>query len=624
MEKDSHAKDGGAQSSTLLFQNLPEDYKAILVRHYGPQPEPGRNKISAHPIAYVQPLTERENCILDKQFLVSPDFSIQILYKVKGNLEQDAFDRTALELSKQKTALRCNFCELGAQRVKVVFFSRMPEISYRNMEHMSASSQNSALSKIMLEEKQRKFDLVAGGLVRIHVIRTGESEFAVIVTQSVLTALGWSVHELIAGALQVDKLSPENLAGVCIPEQEPELSHGTLAYWKNLLKELPHAPKIPGHKPSAKPYKPAQYELKLAHRDMKSLMERSNGNKNIMMTLLHTAWGLFLQYVSGGLDTYYCLLLPDNCARLYNATATAGLLNPLVIRFSCSEEQKMKDVMGKQFRQTLTSQTYPCNRMQDLCKEIGYKNSNDLFTHFLSFHTFSMDTKTYFLTGGAPDGRVVDMHSWEPGLYDLAIYFHLIEEELRVAFVYNQNNFVFYGIERLAKYYETVLHSFLAHWEHSFEEFELSLHDHLGGVRGNKLDANIKQQKRMNFFSQQELFQELPKQYLKTLAATAQLKTYLENDIIPVVDMEDALLFIMEGTVARSLDHATSILPLDVQKENSWINENVLFPERKFKLSLQVVSEKAHIISLPVSAVRENNELLERISEAASKKINKW
>ena len=120
------------------------------------------------------------------------------------------------------------------------------------------------------------------------------------------------------------------------------------------------------------------------------------------------------------------------------------------------------------------------------------------------------------------------------------------------------------------------------------------------------------------------MFQELPKQYLKTLAATAQMKTYFENDTIPMVDMEDALLFVMEGTIARSIDYGTSIHPLDVLKENSWINENALLPENKVKFSLQIITEKAHILSLPISAIRSNKELSEQMLAHALKHAGKY
>ncbi len=622
MEKNASTEEQSAKNDTLLFMSLPEEYKAILVRHYGPQPEAGKNNFSAHPIQSIQSLTEREKCILDGQYMVSPFFSIQIIYKVKGEIQQSRFDQAAQAIFARNPMLRSNYCKLGKEMARIVFDARMPDITYRNMSQMSASTLNSSLHKIMTEEKRRPFNPVSGSLVRFYVINTGKNESAVIVTQSILTALNWNAHELIAIANGASGLSPENLAGVYISEQEASLSRVTLTYWKKLLKELPAMPDVPGHKPAPKAYEPAEYELKIAARDFKSLMERANGNKNMLMTLLQTTWGLLLQYVSGSQDTYYSLLLPDNCARLRNATATTGIINPMIIRLTCNQTDTMEEIAGQQFRQMITSQSYPCTRIKDLYREFGFLKITELFTHFLSFHTFSMHTMTYAKSESSPDGRVTDMHSWEPSLYDLGIYFHLDEQGLRAVFVYNSSNFVFYGIERLAKYYEIVLHSFMANWKNSFENFESALHEHLAGIRGNKLDANIKQQKRLDFFAQLDLFAELQKQELKTLAATAQMKVYFENDKIPRVDQEDAVLFVVDGNVARSIEDASGFTPLDICKENSCLNEHVLVSSTAFKLSLQVVSERIHVLSLPISAIRTNDTIMKKMQANALKEID--
>ncbi len=624
MENNASTEEQSAKNDTLLFMSLPEEYKAVLIRHYGPQPEPGKNNFSAHPIQSIQSLTEREKCILDGQYMVSPFFSIQIIYKVKGEIQQSRFDQAAQAIFARNPMLRSNYCKLGKEMARIVFDARMPDITYRNMSQMSASTLNSSLHKIMTEEKRHPFNPVSGSLVRFYVINTGKNESAVIVTQSILTALNWNAHELIAITTGTPVLSPENMAGVYISEQEPALSRVVLAYWKNLLKDLPPMPDVPGRKPSAKGYEPAEYELKIAARDFKALMERSNGNKNMLMTLLQTTWGLLLQYVSGSQDTYYSILLPDNCARLRNATATTGVINPMIIRLKCNNSETMKDIAGQQFRQIITSQSYPCTRIKDLYRELGFLKITELFTHFLSFHTLSMQTMTYAKSESSPDGRVSDMHSWEPSLYDLGVYFHLDDQGLRIIFVYNHSNFVFYGIERLAKYYEIVLHSFMANWENRFEDFESSLHEHLAGIRGNKLDANIKQQKRIDFFSQLELFEELPKQDLKTLAASAQMKIYFENDKIPRVDQEDALLFIVDGNVARSIDDSSNFTPLDIRRENSCINEHILVSSTAFRLSLQIVSERAHILSLPISAVRINDTLMKKMQDHALKAIDRF
>ena len=188
MKKDSNTIGSIAKNDMLQFNSLADDLKTVLVRQYGAQSEPEKNTISLRSIERIHPLTEWETCIFDDQFLISPNFTVQVLYKVNDAIDQNDFNLAVQELFNQNPMLRSNYCDLGKVRVRVTFRSRTPEIAYRNMENMTANALPLALSKLMDVEKQRAFDPVSDNLVRLSVITTGKNETAIIVTQSILTS----------------------------------------------------------------------------------------------------------------------------------------------------------------------------------------------------------------------------------------------------------------------------------------------------------------------------------------------------------------------------------------------------------------------------------------------------
>lgn len=624
MKKDSNTIGSIAKNDMLQFNSLADDLKAILVHQYGAQPESGKNTISLRPIERIYPLTEWETCVFDGQFLISPNFTVQILYKVNSAIDQNDFNLAVQELYRQNPMLRSNYCDLGKARVRITFRSKTPEVAYRNMENMTAKALPIALSKLMDVEKQRIFDPVTDNLVRFNVIRTGKNETAVIITQSLLTSRYWTAHELIAKALGHSQLSPENLAGVYIPEQETQLSHAVDSYWKSLLKNLPPKPELPGQKPSSKAYTPGRCELELSSSDMKALLKKSNNNKSMLLTTLHTAWGMLLRYISGSPETYYCMLIPDNCARLHNATATAGIISPVIVRLKCNEKQTIKEIIGQQFRQMFTSRSYPCTRMIDMFRGIGIRKPDELFSHLLSFHALSMDVKSYPKAEASPDGRVVDMRSWESGLYALVVYFHIVDNQLRVHFVYDTNKFEYNGVERLAKHYEAVLRHFLAHWDSPCSELELSMDEQLSGIRGKSSNTAGQNKLQLDSISRLEMFTDIPMEKLATLSEVAQLKTYFENESIHLNEHKDSLMFVLEGAVARSMKYGPAILPLDVLRTNECLNSNILIPESKAEFSLQTASKKASILFIPLSAIRADQELLEHAVEYAERDAKKY
>ena len=493
----------------------------------------------------------------------------------------------------------------------------MPEIVQRNIERVSGASLDKAMKKAMDDDKRHAFDIASDSLLRITIIRTGDGEYAVLLTESVLIAGAWSMHEVIARTTRARALSPENMAGVRLADPGEAPSAATRAYWQSVLKDLPPVPLLRGYKPVTKRIEPARHRIEIASRDWALLQEKANGNKHMLIAILHTAWGLLLQYMSGFPGTYYCLLMPDPCARLRNSAATAGTVSSVVVRLACKEGQAVRAIMGQQFRQMLASTSFSCTRMKDIRKDY-----RDLFNHFLSFHDFSLDSMSYADVEGTPDGRVADLHCWDVQAMDLGVYFYHEKAALSLVFLYNQANFAFHAVERLAKNYETVLRSFLMCWDEPLARFEARLDQHILDVRGSKQEAGSRQQEMLDFLAGTGLLQGLSEEARDALLDVIQEKSCSEYEIIP--DTPDSLLVLREGIVARCVDHGASVTPMDVIKEGGWLNENALATGSGTRLLLQVVSEKARIISIPISAIQGEQTLLKSLTARADRIVAEY
>ena len=93
---------------------------------------------------------------------------------------------------------------------------------------------------------------------------------------------------------------------------------------------------------------------------------------------------------------------------------------------------------------------------------------------------------------------------------------------------------------------------------------------------------------------------------LQTLLKMAKLTTYFEGDRISASEMENKLIFVAEGKLVRSLDAGDGWYnTLDIVKENSWINETVLLPKHKAKMSAEVLTEKAVLMTIPLEDMQK-------------------
>ena len=78
------------------------------------------------------------------------------------------------------------------------------------------------------------------------------------------------------------------------------------------------------------------------------------------------------------------------------------------------------------------------------------------------------------------------------------------------------------------------------------------------------------------------------------------METYFEGDRISGAEIEQNLIFVVEGKLVRSIETNDGwYKTLDIIKKNDWVNETVLLEKRRNKMSLEVLTEKAVLMIVP-------------------------
>ena len=100
----------------IKFENLPLLEQNVLTQIYGSQ-----SGYTTHKIAYVEELSDWEQTFFDRGNLVSPNFFVQRLYKVSGNIVPLKFNLVVSRLLEVTDALRTNYCATDSRTLKIVF-----------------------------------------------------------------------------------------------------------------------------------------------------------------------------------------------------------------------------------------------------------------------------------------------------------------------------------------------------------------------------------------------------------------------------------------------------------------------------------------------------------------------
>lgn len=587
------------------------DQKSFRVGSLSDEERSGLFQAYGYQIEDVQALNESEEWLFSGQEIVSPEFYLQSLYKVKGTIIPEKFTEAVKRVVKREPVLRQNFYAAGDRCLKVILRERMPVIIYRTLSGHPLRELDSLLENIMEADLRRGFDLAHDRLFRLAVFRTGREEYAVVITQPQVIADGWNAAELfreVMGSSMVETMQNTSGQFARYLQKNANLSYEpALLYWKKLLAGLPEMPALPGYTPSYQPYVQEVSHCLLNLADMEDLRLKSREERDFLIAVLQTAWGIMLQQVNHCEDTYFCLVMANRQSKLNNIAAMAGVLHMLPIRVQCTQAAlRVRDLVKRQFQQQLVSQPYSYCRKQDFQRILG--RQQEMFNHFLSFHGFFIEARRYTKTEGIPEGRAVMLNSRDAKGMDLGVYFHYNGETISIDFLYHNQCFSKEAIENLAEYFKKTLHLLLEGWERSIFSLRQALRKEYQVLADSSpAQPTWSSSEIHGFLSRHPLFADASRQTLRELAAASVVKSYLENDTVQQsIAGQPQLLFLWKGTVVRNLNAGTGWFNLlDVKREGALLNAYSFLPETEARLLLEVFTEKAEILFIPMKTLKD-------------------
>ena len=640
----------------LSFEDLSDEEKDVILRRYGMQPgltnrdtdrltsfdalvkgsvdfsTRGGGAYYAHPVVGIKTLSRSEAWFFAAQGFVSAQFCVQYLYKVDGNFSRTEFRNAVYKLMAKTPELCVNFCPTPKRVLKIITKGVLPDIDYRNIERMASESTERTVANIMKKETERGFDLSRGALLRLQVVRTGNAEYAVILTQSYLINEAWDPRKFFLTAFAEsgtvkERLSLEKL--LAAQDLENAVSPGVFlqdamsdTYWRTLLKDLPAAPYITGWRQVTRNKAEQKiYRKEFSGELMRLLASRTNRQKGLFIAVLQLAWGLFLHGENHIKDAAFAAVMPLPHARAINASQTAGIVNPVIVRVHTGNtDKKVKDIVAEHFRQVLASQTFVSVYFKDLLKSLAIDEK--MFAHFLSFHGFMTDSRLYHDAKAAPQGTSVAVDTWDAGGVDLGVYFRFVAENIIVTLRYNNAAFAYTDIDDIFHRYEKLLHILLIDWDLSLGDFWDHFAGELNYVRRKNI-SNIRAEKAAAFFRELPLFKNVSPKEINNLAAATETFTAVRNDELPPA--EGNLLFVSWGALNRHLEFKDGTRKkIDVAKGKMWLNETSVFADPYANINIDIEKSPVTVIALPLPVLEENPDLMARFKEYAELLLNKY
>ena len=553
----------------------------------------GRSVLAAD-IESVEPLAEDEQHFFEDKGFISPYFSVQRIYKVRGKISPLNFNRTVFNEFVSEKSLKSGYCRLAGGWVKVVFKERRekPEIIYRNLaqQDMGEEEIDAALAKLAEAERRRPFDISRDHLVRFLVVKTTTSDFALVVTGLGLAIRHLDMAKVIVESQGYDYTGKKEDSLPEMLQEKKEISASIMGYWQKVLENLPEKPSLPGFRSSPENFTQSGFRV-VVPAETSRLLKSIGGEVSRMMGLLYMAWGLFLQYENHAVDTYFLLLSGEG------TTGRRGNLGMIPVRLKCPPKETVESASERLAKQLSISSPFSCFERKGLETLLGERRG--VFDHFLNFHAFTGMGVAYAKAEGSFAGNQVYEQAWDAQGMPLGIYFQYVEGSISLSILYNRYSIGEKGLEELCRRYILTLHTMLLHMDSQVASFWQSLRVRMETAQesvGEITEKNV-----LAYIRSLPHFQGILEEKLGKVARVAKVRTYFENDQIIMSHDQGYMFFLLEGRVARLMDPGSGWYSmLDVAKEGRILNETVLMEQCKSSIMGEVVSEKVKILIIPL------------------------
>src|SRR5215204_1283629 len=307
------------------------------------------------------------------QIGASQAYHISNGWRLKGQLDRGALRRALDRIVARHEALRTAFVALESQPIQRI--AAAEESQFHLLEHdlIGVTEAQTELDRLVREEAASEFDLEAGPLIRRRLIRLGEEEHVLLITQHHIVSDGWSMDVLIQelsalyGAFAGGEEDPLPELSLQYAEyavwqrqwMEGEILRQQGEYWERTLSGAPTLLELPADhsRPAEQDYAGAWVRVELDEELSRGLKELSKKHGTTLYMTLLAGWGALLARLSGQQEVVIGTPVA-NRGRMEIEGLIGFFLNRLALRLDVSGAPGVGEILERVKEQVLAAQQH--------------------------------------------------------------------------------------------------------------------------------------------------------------------------------------------------------------------------------------------------------------------------
>jgi amino acid adenylation domain-containing protein/FkbM family methyltransferase len=159
---------------------------------------------------------------------VAPDsalYNIPLAFRIRGQLDKQALERSFNEIINRHEVLRTSFASHDGEAVQIINAKRHLRLSNIDLRALT----DAELKRFIEEEANRPFDLASGPLLRVLLFDRGEREHVLLLTMHHIVSDGWSTGILMQELGRLYQAYSQNQPS---PLRELQIQYADYALWQ--------------------------------------------------------------------------------------------------------------------------------------------------------------------------------------------------------------------------------------------------------------------------------------------------------------------------------------------------------------------------------------------------------
>ncbi|WP_339801534.1 amino acid adenylation domain-containing protein [Paenibacillus sp. FSL R5-0744] len=311
-------------------------------------------------IEKIYPLTPMQygmiyHWLLDKE---SNAYFEQICFPLKGELDINLLEKSLNKLVERHQTFRENFLYQNLTKpLKVVFRERYYHINHVTISKLSEYEQQTFLDDFIVNDRNHRFDLSKGHLMRVAVIEKGSGRYEIVWSYHHILMDGWCVGTVMQEWFELYRaeLKGINLVLDAVPSYtkyvewiEKQDNENSLNFWEDYLDGYEKIAEIPCFEKSQEKNKYSLNETRtVINEEITEKLNHVARKYNVTLnTIFQTIWGLILQKYNGADDVVFGAVTSGRPPEIVGIESMVGLfINTIPIRITRGPYDKFSDLL---------------------------------------------------------------------------------------------------------------------------------------------------------------------------------------------------------------------------------------------------------------------------------------